>query len=151
MSHPALSEHAEQAAFIDWVHRLEPRIPELGTLYAVINGAALAKTKVERSDGSTRWSRGGKQARKLNAEGMRKGMPDTHLPARGKAAYHWAIGLWLEFKRPGEHPTEAQLLMAERLRAQDHIVFVVTTAEEAIDRVEEYLDVPPHERTQHFR
>jgi len=73
------TEHAEQAALIDWCAGQAPRIPELGLLYAIPNGGA----------------RDVRVAVQLKAEGVQAGIPDLHLPvARG--GWH---SLYLELKR----------------------------------------------------
>jgi hypothetical protein len=77
--HPAPSEHAEQAALIAWADGHAGRLPALGLLLAIPNGARTSMSV----------------ARRLKAEGLRKGCPDLFLaqPARG------FCGLWLEMKR----------------------------------------------------
>lgn len=144
------TEHGEQAAFFDWVLRNQTRLPQLECLYAIPNGAATARTGTRNADGSWNWSKGSRQALKLKAEGLRPGMPDIHLPVSGYGSNSEYKGLWLEFKRPGNKPSDDQVRMAKILRFRGHRVEVVFTAEQAINLVEEYLCVPPRERTQHF-
>jgi hypothetical protein len=76
---PAPSEHAEQAALIAWADGHAGQVPALGLLLAIPNGARTSMSV----------------ARRLKAEGLRKGCPDLFLaqPARG------FCGLWLEMKR----------------------------------------------------
>jgi hypothetical protein len=73
------TEHAEQAALIAWADGHAGRLPALGLLLAIPNGARTSMSV----------------ARRLKAEGLRKGCPDLFLaqPARG------FCGLWLEMKR----------------------------------------------------
>jgi hypothetical protein len=76
-------EHAHQVALFAWADRVRRQYPELRWLYAVPNGGA----------------RSPRTAAMLKAEGVRKGVPDVHLPVpRGGFA-----GLWIELKRPGKH------------------------------------------------
>jgi hypothetical protein len=84
-AHPAPSEHAEQAALIAWADGHAGRLPALGLLLAIPNGARTSMSV----------------ARRLKAEGLRKGCPDLFLaqprPARGGGPGY--AGLWLEMKR----------------------------------------------------
>lgn len=150
---PGPSEHAIQAAFIEWVRMNQGRIPELATLHAIPNGAALARAKDPRTG---KWSRGTAQAAKLAREGLLPGTPDIHLPVRGGGGLPNGtgdlpyIGLWLEFKRPGEEMSDRQLEVAALLTEFGHLVQQVESTEEAIDVVEAYLDIPPSLRTLHF-
>lgn len=142
-------EHAIQASFFDWVRRSENRVhlPGLRLMYAIPNGAAVARVKTAEG----KWSKGSAQANKLKAEGLRKGILDTHLPVRGYAGYSENIGLWIEFKRLGEKMGDDQEVVAGLLREAGHIVVVCTNPEDAIDWVERYLAVEPDMRTEHFR
>jgi hypothetical protein len=67
---PAPSEHAEQAALVAWADGHAGRLPALGLLLAIPNGARTSMSV----------------ARRLKAEGLRKGCPDLFLaqPARGR-------------------------------------------------------------------
>lgn len=141
-----VTEHGEQSAFIDWVKRNWTRLPQLRTLHAIPNGAALARVKLE--DGT--WSRGTNQARRLLAEGLLPGILDIHLPTRGVGSHSDSIGLWLEFKLPGRQMSSDQREIAALLRDEGHEVVLCRKAEDGIDAVEEYLAVPLSERTQHF-
>jgi hypothetical protein len=82
---PAPSEHAEQAALVAWADGHAGRLPALGLLLAIPNGARTSMSV----------------ARRLKAEGLRKGCPDLFLaqprPARGGGPGY--AGLWLEMKR----------------------------------------------------
>lgn len=143
------TEHAIQASFFDWVRTNENRshLPGLRLLHAIPNGAAVARVKLPNG----KWSKGSNQANKLKAEGLRKGILDTHLPVRGYAGYSENIGLWIEFKRPGEFMSSDQEIVAALLREHGAIVVVCDNPEDAIDWVERYLAVEPGLRTQHFR
>jgi hypothetical protein len=79
------TEHAEQAALVAWADGHAGRLPALGLLLAIPNGARTSMSV----------------ARRLKAEGLRKGCPDLFLaqprPARGGGPGY--AGLWLEMKR----------------------------------------------------
>jgi len=84
----------------------------------------------------------------LRAEGFRTGMPDWCLPvARG--GYN---NLWIEFKRPKQKPTPAQVLMHDLLKENGGKVVVMTDALAAVECVLDYLNTPPdptHDRHRH--
>lgn len=141
---PAPTEHAIQAAYIEWVRMNQGRFPELEVLHANVNGAALARVK---DPVTGKWSRGTKQATKLLREGLLPGILDIELPVRGVGAYAAYIGLWLEFKRPGEKLSDKQMEVVRRLQHWGHLVYQVESTQEAITRTEQYLDVPLHLRT----
>lgn len=83
-----MSEHTEQAAFIEWASWNQTQYPDLRWLYAVPNGG---KRHIA-------------VAAKMKAEGVKAGVPDLCLPVpRGK--YH---GLYLETKIPGNDTTPEQ-------------------------------------------
>ncbi len=113
-----------------------PKHPELMLLFAIPNGGARHK----------------KTAGRMKAQGVLKATPDLNLPvARGPF-----IGLWIELKRPGEKPTEAQREMHRRLRGEGHAVVVNFSVEEVVAAVLGYLSLgrdaePPGEAAYRFR
>src|ERR1700736_4946924 len=71
-------EHDIQESFFHWLKLNEPKYPELSLFYAIPNAGR-----------RTPWERG-----RLLGEGLRAGLPDTHLPI----ARNGHAGLWIEFK-----------------------------------------------------
>jgi hypothetical protein len=125
-----VSEHGEQAAFFEYLDRLEMRHPEYRYAFHIPNG--------EKRDKAT--------AFKLKSAGVRPGVPDVMVPVV-RPPWH---GLFLEFKvgrnglSPGQKAFQAFLLH------QGYLVVVVYSSAEAIDAVERYLGVPAAERTRLF-
>ena len=74
-----MTEHEEQVALMRLVEMHKGRWPELGMLFAVPNGG----------------DRNMLVAKKLKAEGVKKGVPDLCLPLP-RGGYH---GLYIEMKR----------------------------------------------------
>jgi hypothetical protein len=100
---PCPTEHQEQCALFAWSRLHVAKYPDLAWLYAVPNGA--------RTSMST--------AKKLKAEGLRKGYPDIGLDvARG--GYH---GLRIELKRLRKSETsKEQRMWHDRLGQQGYYV-----------------------------
>lgn len=112
-------EHQIQTAFVTWAMYARCEHPDLELLYAIPNGGA----------------RNVQTGARLKAEGVRRGVPDMHLPvARGPF-----IGLWLEFKTDKGRADEAQVKRMERLRAAGHRCEVVRSSDEARRITVEYL------------
>jgi hypothetical protein len=78
---PKPLEHVEQVALIKWAEHSRGKYPAVRLLYAVPNGGLRSK----------------KTAADLKAEGVRRGVPDIHLPAPIDP-FH---GLYIEMKRRG--------------------------------------------------
>jgi hypothetical protein len=114
-----MSEHDEQAAFVEWCQRMTPQYPELEYGFAIPNGG-------KRSIGT---------ARKLKAEGVKAGVLDWHLPIK-RGAY---IGLWIEFKFGHNVMTPEQERWAEWLYRHGHRVEIAYEWEAAADIALEYL------------
>lgn len=113
------TEHGEQSALFDWALMMESQHPELRLMYAIPNG------------GHRRIA----VAMKLKAEGVKKGVPDVHLPcARGR--WH---GLYIEMKVKPNHPTDEQQVMMEALNEQGYAAVVCYSFEDARDTVLGYL------------
>lgn len=88
-------EHAEAVALMEWCRLHESRHPELRLLYAIPNGGIRQRG----------------MAGKMKAEGVKRGVPDYHLPvARGE--FH---SLYIELKAEGGYPTKEQKWWAEAL------------------------------------
>ena len=97
-------EHDEQAALFQWAGYNLVDYPELALLFAIPNGG----------------DRHPVVAAKLQAEGVKAGVPDTCLPcARGR--FH---GLYLEMKFGNNLPTKEQRKWLENLKAQGYFCCV---------------------------
>lgn len=104
-----------------WAGLAQRQWPELELMYAIPNGARTSITV----------------AKRLKAEGLRKGMLDVHLPV----ARRGYIGLWIEMKVKGNKLTPEQERKADLLRLNGHLVVTCYSGGEAIDAVRGYLDV----------
>lgn len=117
---PPPTEHAEQCALMDWAQMAYGKHPELRWLYAIPNGGFRAMST----------------AVKLKAEGVKKGVPDLHLPvARG--GFH---SLYIEMKRTKRgrlDPEQADCIAF--LREQGHRVEVCKGWVQAKDVLLDYL------------
>jgi hypothetical protein len=100
-------------------------------LFAIPNGGKLPFTRTRTGKIVS------KQRILLVAEGMRSGVPDLCLPvARGR--YH---GLFIEMKRAdhSRKATKEQKWWIERLEAEGYRCVVCYGAEEAFDKIMEYI------------
>lgn len=88
-------------------------------------------------------------ARKLRAEGVRAGVLDVLYP-RPVAGF---AGLFLEFKKPGERPSDKQRVWIRLLRENGYRVELVYSAEEAWQVLRQYDPHTPrrdrHDRQDH--
>ena len=114
------TEHQEQVALFAWSRLHEAKYPDLKWLYAVPNGARVAMST----------------AKKLKAEGLRKGYPDIGLDvARG--GYH---GLRIELKRTkGGRVSPEQTAWLARLRGEGYLCLVASGWQAAVTILEGYL------------
>lgn len=124
-----MSEHDEQCVFFDWVLRASGAYPDLCLLHAIPNGEA-RPWKVSRK--GKRYS---PAAQRLVMEGVRRGVPDIHLPV-SRGPY---IGLWIEMKFGKNTLTDDQAWWLEELKKQRHYTAVCHSAEEAIAVTINYL------------
>ena len=115
----ASSEHDEQKALMDWAALHMGRYPELALLFAIPNGG--------KRDAAT--------AVRLQAEGVKPGVPDVCLPI-ARQGWH---GLFIELKWGRNKPSEYQLDWLERLTAQGYLAIVCWGWQEAVEAVKEYL------------
>lgn len=100
---PVLPEHQEQVRLMKWVAAVLPMVPKLGLLYAIPNGGARHKAV----------------AGKMRAEGVKKGVPDLHLPV-ARQGFH---SLYIEMKREkGGVLSPEQRWWAAALQAEGHRV-----------------------------
>jgi hypothetical protein len=114
------TEHAEQAALIEWASLARATIPELNNLFAIPNGGM----------------RHPAVAAQLKAEGVKPGVPDLFLahPSNG------APGLFIEMKRRvGGRLSPEQQAWRERLTMNGYRVRVCKGWEEAKVEIINYL------------
>jgi hypothetical protein len=100
---------------------MQSQIPPLQNLFAIPNGG----------------HRHIKTATKLKREGVKAGVPDVMLayPSAGCA------GLWIEMKWNKNKPTKEQARWLKRLKLAGYAVAVCYSADEAINKIAEYLGV----------
>ncbi len=126
---PAGSEDEIQALFFKWVDLHISRFPELELWYAIPNAGFASK----------------KQGALRKLTGRRSGVPDTHLPMPAPSnvtpSGYWR-GLWIEFKRPGEKPTDEQWKWIIRLRRAGHRVEVCESWVAGANITIDYLRLP---------
>lgn len=107
----AVSEETEQIHLMMWCRCMESKFPELETIYHIVNeGKRTAVT-------------GGK----LKEMGLRKGMPDVHLPV-SRCAFS---SLYIEMKKIGGKPTAEQVDRLEMLERYGNAVAICEGAEAA--------------------
>jgi len=115
-----MSEHDEQAAFMEWCGWMSNGLyPELQWMYAIPNGGHRHKAT----------------AAKLKDEGVKAGVPDLHLPIPA-GPYH---GLWIEMKVDKRKPNDNQYAWLDALKELGHKVVVCYGSGEAIAATEAYL------------
>lgn len=115
-----MTEHEEQVALMRLVEMHRGRWPELGMLFAVPNGG----------------DRNVIVARKLKAEGVKKGVPDLCLCVP-RGGYH---GLFVELKRQKKgriSPEQVEWIKA--LRGQGYRAEICLGATEAWNVIQEYM------------
>jgi hypothetical protein len=109
------TEHAEQSAFMTWCLKT----PELENAFAIPNAG----------------KRGYALANYMRAEGMRRGVPDVFIPVARGGFY----GLFIEFKRRGRRPDEAQQEWAQRLNKAGYLVELAYSCDEGIKITQAYM------------
>lgn len=123
------SEHAEQAAVVQWARWQEYRCPDLRWLMAIPNGAKLPY----------RYNRVGQryspEASKLKGEGLLKGAADMLLPVP-RRGYH---GLWIEMKYGKNTLSDEQQEFLEGMLGQGYLAVACWGADQAIETLREYL------------
>ena len=117
------TESQIQAAFIEWCRASESRYPALKLAFAVPNGSYRHIATAVRA----------------KREGQRAGVPDWILPVSPTVGKFGDMCLMLEFKRPGQRATPEQKRYHELARFHMNRVEIVTSAEQAIKIVKEYL------------
>lgn len=117
-----VSEHQEQSALIEWAKLNQQRWPELALLFAIPNGGPRHPVV----------------AKKLQAEGVKAGVPDLCLPV-ARAGF---LGLWIELKVPGGRLREVQGTMLGKLRGEGYAAYVCFGWESAVACLSSYLASP---------
>ena len=115
------SETTEQERVINWTRAYVNKYPELNLLYHIPNGGS--RNKLE--------------AQNLKAQGVKAGVPDLCLPvARGN--FH---GLYIEMKYGKNKTTDKQRYWLAELKEQGYETAVCYGAEEAMDKIADYLGI----------
>jgi hypothetical protein len=114
-----VSEHHHQVAVINWAKLMERKWPELRWLHAIPNGG----------------QRNVIVAKKLKAEGVRKGVSDLFLPV-ARRGFH---GLYIEMKRLKGSPTDEQSHFIAFALEQGYHAGVYHGWEAAIQGIEHYM------------
>lgn len=107
----AVSEETEQIHLMIWCRFMQTKFPELETIYHIVN------------EGKRTAITGGK----LKEMGLRKGMPDVHLPV-SRCAFS---SLYIEMKKIGGKPTAEQVDRLEILERYGNAVAICEGAEAA--------------------
>ena len=117
-----ITETQEQIRLFRWALAERVRFPELKLMYHIPNEG----------------KRDSKNAAILKKMGLKRGVPDIHLPvARGR--YH---SLYIEMKRTDKAETsEAQEWWLSQLRMQGHCALVCYGWEAAASTIEWYLNL----------
>lgn len=140
---PLPSEHEEQAALISWAADTESQQTDelkreaLHWLFAIPNGAYVMRTAKTRINPRTGKPYPPKQAVKLKAEGVKKGVVDLRLD--------WATerhtGLYIEMKQRGKRPAPEQVRFIKHQRRIGNRVEVCYTAREAASVIIEHMNL----------
>ena len=107
----AVSEETEQIHLMIWCRFMQTKFPELETIYHIVNEG---KRTISTGD-------------KLKEMGLRKGMPDLHLPVSRCAC----PSLYIEMKKIGGKPTAEQIDCLELLERYGNAVAICEGAEQA--------------------
>lgn len=113
------SETTEQIALFQWAEREKAIIPELALMYHVPNEG-------KRTNGGI-----------LKAAGLKKGVPDVCLPVPS-GSFH---ALYIELKFGRNKTSEEQDAYMELLRQQGNKAAVCYSAQEAKDKILDYLNL----------
>lgn len=114
------TESQEQATLFEWVEWNIKKYPALWFLHHIPNGGS--RNKIE--------------AANLKRQGVKAGVSDLHLPvARG--GYH---SLYIEMKSKTGRISTAQAEWINRVREEGNAAFVCYSAQEAIKKLEWYLE-----------
>lgn len=132
MAQTRISEHSEQVTVIEWKNWNIHNYPELKWLHAIPNGS---KLPYSRDKYGNRYS---KEAKHLITEGLTSGIADLYLPVP-RSKYH---GLYIEMKAQGGKPTPQQEEFLYFVSLQGYKAVICYGAEDAIETIENYLNLP---------
>lgn len=125
------TEHQEAVALMKWVKLSMGKYPDLKHLFHIPNGG----------------NRNIVTARKLKAEGVKRGVSDYFLPVikwepvlRGREPCPLWFGLWLELKPQGGYPVPEQHEFMNDMRDQDYAAYWCMGWEEAKQILIDYLE-----------
>lgn len=121
MKYALRSEDTEQAAVITWAKYREVARPELKLLHHCPNGGSRNKA----------------EAVKLKQMGVKAGVPDLHLPVP-KGSYN---GLYIEMKYGSGTIQKTQREFLKAAAAYGNYCCVCYGAEEAIEIIQQYIDL----------
>ena len=117
---PAPTESEEQITLFEWARLQSGKYPELSLLFHVPNGGSRNKA----------------EAGRLQAEGVKAGVPDLCLPV-SRGGYH---GLYIELKRlRGGKASDLQLAWMDKLMKQGYCVALCKGWEMAAQTIIDYL------------
>lgn len=116
-------EADEQAALFGWARSMERYHPGLGMMFSTLNGVKLSIG----------------QARKLKAQGHRRGIPDVWLPVPGRHGHH---GLVIELKVGRNTPTPEQEDYIDQLNKYGYMARICRGWIEAAGLIAAYLGLP---------
>lgn len=112
-------EHQLQVGCVAWASMQGMIWPELDTLYAIPNQAKRGKFGYVR----------------MNSEGLKKGMPDLHLPIARRG---WS-SLYIEMKPPGGKPRAEQIKKMKLLQEWGNLCYTITNHYDFIEVMTWYL------------
>lgn len=117
----AYREHEEQKALIQWAAVKSQRVPQLGTIFSIPNGARL---------------RGGwRDAQWLKSEGLRSGVPDLFLPV----CCGGFGGMFIEMKVLGRRVSPNQGIFMNKLCHQGYYCIIAYSWQMAAAEIMAYL------------
>jgi len=125
---PVGTEHEEQSKVISWAESMGQAIPELQALYAIPNQNILFSKITKRHRFQA--------INYMRSEGLKKGVPDLHLPA-ARGGYH---SLYIEMKVKKGKPSDEQEIWADRLSDLGNLVIYCWTSQDAIQVIADYLN-----------
>lgn len=116
------SESDHQQALFVWAAYSSGQFPELELMYSIPNGAHVSD----------------RNRKRLICEGLKKGMPDIHLPvARGNYS-----SMYLELKTPKGKLSEFQKNRIHLLEKAGNYCTVSKSFEESVILIQSYLTAP---------